>query len=278
MSRLWSERICVGLGADRVDFVRVGGWRSRVLASHGVACALASAQGLGVPAWHGPLAVLRQGLDAVRDKRKSVACSVVLGNAWVRYHLVPWRDGLANAQEYQSYAAHQMASVYGGLAEKWEVACSEPRYGEPILACAVDKELMAGLRSVIADSGCKLFSVKPYLSSAIARWRRKVPDKNYWFALIDGERICLLNTMAGSPRLLRVQPLRGDVTTELPAMLRRESIALGHAGGTLPVYLLGPGLSRDVLRSLQEMRMRVMDATSYLAPATSDARLAMALA
>lgn len=275
MSRWWSERICVGLGSDRVDLVRVGGgWRPRVLASHGVACAPAQ----GVPAWHGLLAVLRQGLDVVRAKGKSAACSVVLGNPWVRYQLAPWQDGLANAQEYQSYAAHQMQSVYGSLAEKWEVACSEPRYGDPILTCAVDKDLMSGLRGVMADSGCKLSSVKPYLSSAIGRWRCKVPDQNYWFALIDGERICLLNAIAGRPCLLRVQPLRGDVTTELPAMLRRESIALGHAGGTLPVYLFGPGLSREALRSLQEMRMRVLDATSYLAPATSDARLAMALA
>jgi hypothetical protein len=284
VSLWWSDRIRVGLGSDRVDLVRVGGgWRPRVLASHSrhsVETAVAESQ----PAWSGVVAALRQGLDDVRtgDKNgmrgKAAACSVVVGNQWVRYQLVPWQAGLASTREYQSYASLLFRSVYGGLAEKWEVACSEARYGYPALACAIDKDLMVGLRSVIAESGLQLASVKPFLSSAIARWQHFFSGSDYWFALMDSGRICLLNTTAGKPRLLCVQPLRGDITIDFPAMLQRESIGLGQANRDLPVYFFGPGLNRESLRELQETRTHVLDAASYLAPVKSDARFAMALA
>ncbi len=284
MSLWWSDHIRVGLGSDRVDLIRVGGgWRPRVLASHSrhsVEIAVAEGQ----PAWRGVLGALRQGLDVVRTggatgtKGKAVGCSIVVGSQWARYQLVPWQAGLANPREYLSYASLLFRSVYGGMAEKWEVACSEARYGFPALACAIDKELMAGLRGVIAESGLQLASVKPFLSSAIGRWRKNLTGPDYWFALMDSGRICLLNTTAGKPRLLCVQPLREDITTDFPAMLQRESIGLGHANRNLPVYFFGPGLNRESLRALQEARMRVLDAASYLAPVNADARFAMALA
>lgn len=283
MSLWWSDHIRVGLGSDRVDLVRVGGWRPRVLASHSMHSG-ETALTEGQPAWHGVVNALRQGLDDMRTKGKTGttgkagACSLVVGNQWVRYQLVPWQAGLANPREYQSYAALLFQSVYGGLAEKWEVACSEVRYGFPALACAIDKDLMAALRSVIAESGLRLAAVKPFLSSAIGRWQQNFSGPDYWFALMDSGRICLLNTTAGKPRFLCVQSLRGDITTDFPAMLQRESIGLGQANQNLPVYFFGPGLNRESLRALQETRMRVLDAASYLAPVKSDPRFAMALA
>lgn len=280
MSPWWSDRIRVGLGSARVDIVRAAsGWRPRVLATRSVDYAVAEGQ----TAWQGVLTALRQGLNDVRAdgaksrQAKSGACSIVVGNQWARYQLVPWQAGLANAQEYHSYAAHQFRAVYGDLTEKWEVACSEPCYGSPTLACAIDKELMIGLRGVIAQSGLQLASVQPFLSSALGRWRRKFPERNYWFALMDHERICLLNTTDGVPRLLRVEPVRDGVVTDFLAMLQRECIAVGQAVGDLPVYFFGPGLNRDALRALQEKRMRVLDSASYLAAVNSDARFAMAM-
>jgi hypothetical protein len=77
--------------------------------------------------------------------------------------------------------------------------------------------------------------------------------------------------------VLSVQPLRGDITVALPAMVQRESLGLGQLGSRAPLYCYGPELPREVLRALQAIRVHVLDAAGFLATVKSDTRFAMAL-
>lgn len=277
MSPLLSEQVRVGIGAERMDFVWLArGWRPRVIATRSIEYAVTETP----PAWQDLIAIFTRGLADLKVNTRRATCAIILGNKWVRYLLAPWQEGLADAQEHASYAALQLQAVYGSLAEQWLVTSGDARYGKPTLVCAIERELMAGLQRAVSDHGLRLVSVKPHLSAAVTRWRRSFAARDYWFAMIEGERICLLNSAAGTPRLLCVQQIRGPVGADLTAMLRREAIGigLGQHGDALPVYVYGPELRRDALAELRGNRMRVLDASSFLAPVKSDLRYAMPLA
>lgn len=274
MSLWWSEHVRVAIGSNRVEAVRMAsGWRARVLAAYDADCVTTDAQ----PPRHEVMHALELALEKVAVKDRPVACHVVAGNKWVRYQLASWQDGLSGEQERASYMQMQMQAVYGALSEQWQIACSEDCYGYPTLISAMDREFLASVQSVVLQSGLRLASVKPYLSRALLRWRRGLPRGNYWFALIEGERICLLNSMAGKARLLRMEQVRGRVGADLLAMLRRESMEMGQEGETLPVYAFCPEVARESLAELNERKLRVLDAATYLAPLRCDLRYAMAL-
>jgi hypothetical protein len=276
VSPWWNEQIRVGIGADRMDFVRLGrGWRPRVIATRSIDYATPEAQTVA----QGLMAVFKRGLAELKCDTRTT-CAIVLGNKWVRYQLVPWQEGLADAKEHAAYAALQLQSIYGSLAQQWQVTCGEVRYGSPTLVCAIDRELLNGLQRAVSESGLRLVSVKPHLSAAATRWRRSFSARDYWFAMIEGERICLLNSTAGKPRLLRVQQVRGAAGAELAAMLKREAIGigLGQRAEALPVYVYGPELPRDALAEIRGNKMQVLEAGSFLAAVKSDVRYAMAMA
>jgi hypothetical protein len=260
-----------------MDFVWLArGWRPRVIATRSFDYPAADTP----PVWQDLIAVFKRGLADLKVSSRGATCAIVLGNTWVRYLLAPWQDGLADAQEHASYAALQLQTVYGSLAEQWLVTSGDASYGSPTLVCAIERELMTGLQRAVGDHGLRLVSVKPHLSAAVTRWRRSFAARDYWFAMIEGERICLLNSAAGKPRGLCVQQIRGPVGADLTAMLRREAIGfgLGQQGDALPVYVYGPELRREALAELRGNKMQVLDAGSFLAAVKSDARYAMPLA
>jgi len=271
---LWREQIRIGIGSDRVDLVRLGrGWSPRVIETHSVEFSADPELSL----WQSPVNALKQCLDSLKATRTSATCSIVMGNAWVRYQLMPWHEGLANEQEYTAYAALHMQTIYGNLADKWHITCGEVRYGSATLVCAIERELVDHLRRVVAEHGLPLHALRPFLSAAVMRWHRRISMRDYWFALIDGQRICLVNAAAGQPRLLRTQRFRSDTGEELNAMLRLESIGLNQSSAVLPVYAFCPEATPALLAEMKAAQVRVLDAASYLAPMQSNARFALAL-
>lgn len=282
MSRWLSEQVRVGLASDRVDTVRIHrGWRARVLDTQSAACAPAAAQ-----SWQTIADALRRLPPAMSSNARTSRCSVVLGNRWVRYQVLPWQDGLASEQEHAACAAMHMQTVYGGLADAWQVAFGAPRYGRPTLVCAVDAALLAQLRAWAAERHLRLSSVRPLLTSVLARWRSVLPKRDSWLAVIEGERICLARLSHGRPLSVSVQSAQGGVVAAMWAMIRRESIETAQPAHEWPIDVFAPDASPDVLAELrgrtsderhERNELRVFDAADYLTPLGCDSRAALAL-
>jgi hypothetical protein len=186
--------------------------------------------------WRAALLALEAALPGAAAKGRT-AVTVVLSNQFLRYALVPWQAGLADAQEDLSYTRHCFAKVYGKAALQWEVRLSHQAAGKPRLASGVDAELLEGLRSMFGRPGIALRSIQPHLMAAFNGARRRLRQRSAWLALLEPGHLCLALLRDG--HWSRVRSLRIDSSwrQELPRILEREVLLVDDAAVPNDVYV-----------------------------------------
>ena len=162
---------------------------------------------------------------------------VVLSNRFVRYALVPWRAGLADAQEDLSYARHCFTKVYGKAASQWEMRLSRQPPEMPRVASAVDPELLEGLRSVCQRGGVSLRSIQPHLMVAFNGARGQLRQRSAWLALLEPGHLCLALLRDGHWSRVRNLRIEGSWREELPLILEREAFLADDPAVPHEVYV-----------------------------------------
>lgn len=190
MSRLFPDRLRIGLAPSEVSLVRERGFLRKARLEQTVACD----PDFGTHPWDGALAAL-QGCD------RTLRATVVLSNHFVRYAIVPWSDALADEAEEEAYVRHHFAKVHGERARSWALRWSDN--GDSRLASAIDKALLEALRQALP----RLRSVQPYLMAAVNGCRQSIPKAGAWLALVEADRACIALHAGG--RWRSVQNARG---------------------------------------------------------------------
>jgi hypothetical protein len=171
--------------------------------------------------WRAALLALEGALQ--RPAKGRTAATVILSNQFLRYALVPWRAGLADAQEDLSYARHCFTKVYGKAALQWELRLSRQALEMPRVAAAVDPELLDGLRSVCQRAGIGLRSVQPHLMAGFNSAKRHLRQRSAWLALLEPGHLCLALLRDGQWSRVRNIRLEGSWREEFPPILEREA-------------------------------------------------------
>lgn len=181
------ERLRIALCPDRVVVARLGfRLRSRILDKRIVDCA---DTGSDRP-WQAPLAALGEVLAEFGTPGTSA--TVILSNHFVRYAVVPWRDGIANRKEQMALASHCFKNVYGDRARDWDIRVSDDGFRRNALACAVDRELSTQLDKLFAGRKVSLASVQPYFMTACNRFRKELKSHHSGcIALLEHGRAAL---------------------------------------------------------------------------------------
>lgn len=208
-------------------------------------------------AWRAPLHALDRALNArpvrgaagaarlpaVLAKRFAPRLDIVLSEHFARWQLLPWQAEVDSAAEYRAYAQHAFRDVYGDVARRWRVRCADPAPGTPVPACAIDDELVAALRAVAANHGCRLGSLRPLFAAAADRWRNKLPPGIAWFAVLEPGRLNL-----GLLRDRRWQALHGESVAApedggelLASLIARSAIFAGIVPAAGRLLLCGEG-------------------------------------
>lgn len=185
MSRLWAERLRIGLAPGRVELVRLGlTGGGRPVKAAGVAVAPAP----DAPPWSAALEALDAPLAGFAARGAAVA--VVLSNHWVRYLVLPWQPTLVGPAELHALARLRFERTFGEAAAGWTIRCSDPAWGEATVACAVDAALIDALRARLAARRLRLASVQPLLMAAYNQVRRQLAT-GAAFAIVESGRLCL---------------------------------------------------------------------------------------
>jgi len=143
--------------------------------------------------WRGALEDLTRKVAALRGRAD---VTVVLSNHFVRYAVLPAQDGAATAEEELALARFQFAKIHGDRAKAWDVRVSPEGEGAQ-LACAIDTELLQGIKACFAKAGkARLASVQPFLMAAFNESRRRIPGEGAWLVLAERERTCLARVAA----------------------------------------------------------------------------------
>ncbi len=236
MLRLSSDRILIALAPDSLALLRAsGGVRPRVSEKRTIACD----PGLGAPPWQGAVATLQKLAEETRDANAQV--TVVLSNHFARFILVPWSEGLGNAEEQTAFVRYCFAKVHGERSKDWDLRLSPTPTGSTRIASAVDSSLVQAVRAAFpAAARAKLVSVQPYLMSAFNRWRKDIKGERAWFLLVEPQRACLARLEGG--RWSAVRNARGnfDEPRQWAGLLDRERHRVGGDEASEGVYVHAP--------------------------------------
>ena len=250
MSRSWRRRFSAALFADRVAWaVRDGGLRSTI-AAQGVERIAAPESG---PPWLTAVEALAAALDASGKPRPELA--VVLSGQFVRTLLVPWPAGVEEDVEGTALAGHHFQRVFGDDPASWEIAFDRDALGTARLACAVERELLAALRTAADATGVRLVSVTPLLVSSFNLWRRRIARGATLFVLAERGRYCAATLKDGAWTSVRCARLAGEGSELLAEVIEREAGLAGDGGiqvlayaPELPDFAVSPELAPRLTR------------------------------
>jgi hypothetical protein len=205
-------------------------------------------------------------VDALPALLAEPGCSVtvILSSQLVRYAVLPWNAALKSEEEWLAYARHRLQSIHGAAIEDWDFrVCATAPHG-PRLVSATDRALLEALEAAVTAAGGTLESVQPYLMAAFNRASPIPGDTSFWLVIEESGRLTLALIRDGSWRSVRSRRVDARWRDELPAILERESAALGleepctevalHAEATPEGAVAGVLRLRDLLATAGEDR------------------------
>jgi hypothetical protein len=171
--------------------------------------------------WRAALAgfdvLLRQAAPAA----KALPLSLALSSRWCQLAMLPWSDALLDDTGARRFMQAQFAAIFGEAARGWTIVCDDAPYGEPRLACAVERDFLDGLHGTALQHGHVIASVESVLAIA---WRALAPARPQAFALAEPGRLVLAAAVKGRIVALQAQPCHGAWQDELPRAWQRWSL------------------------------------------------------
>lgn len=161
--------------------------------------------------------------------------TVVLSSHFVRYYVLPWSKALRSKDDWLAFAQHSFQTTYGPSAVSgWRIrVCGRGRSAR--VATAVNVALVDALRALP-----QVISIQPYLMAGFNTRLSTIANADNWFVLQESGRLTVALISSGEWRLARTRRVGADWQAALPALLDRESAALGK-GAVNTVYLCSEG-------------------------------------
>ncbi len=236
MSPLFKDTVHIGLHADRVLLVRIGGGFSRRQLFRHEQPVTSSSGGAATPAI---LAALE---TALQDKRwHDARARVLLSNALVRYALIPASDHVFTVADETALAQLRFQQVHGS-ADEWEVRLGNMLSGRGQVAAALERGFLQSLAQILAPAQLRSSVIEPFLMRGLNRARPHIAERDFWFAQAEPGLLVLAHVRAGNWISLVAVPLDAPLSRVLPAQMREAKLLAGDGGFARHLYLYAPGM------------------------------------
>lgn len=192
------------------------------------------------PGWEGAQAGLDRLLDA---QKKGGRAAVTLSHHFVRLFLVDPPSTWLRRAEMQSWLAERLAGPLGGR-EGWRLVWQPAPPGRPMAVCAIESAHLEDLQALLARHACRAVHLRPWLDVAWARRHGRLARVTGWYVLLEPGSASLMHLRRGRIELLRQRQIGEDAARDLAALLHREALLAGEAGGG-EVWLERTGVSGD---------------------------------
>lgn len=220
MSRLWRNELRIGLCPDRLILAGLKRDLREKHAEKDIVPISREASG-----WRAAVEALPSAMARFDSHKLEV--TVIISNHFVRYALLPWNAELRTEAEWESFARHRLAGVYGPSVEGWALQNSKTASEGPRVVCAADRPMLEALSEAVCGSGASLVSVQPYLMAAFNRVRRRIGKESCWLVLEERGRLTMALFHQGTWQSIRSRRLDGDWQAELVEVLEREQAMMG---------------------------------------------------
>ncbi len=167
---------------------------------------------------------LAAALDALQPPAPSRGrpLRVRLADAWLRYLVVSWPQGLRTAGERTAFLAHRFGEVHGVGAPEWVVQADRDAHDLPALGCAAPAAVIAAVQGFAARHGYALAGIEGDFVATYNRLRarfREADGEPAALAVVHDGRLTVGLWRSGAWRGVRSQPVRDDGASALRLML-----------------------------------------------------------
>jgi hypothetical protein len=173
----------------------------------------------------GGVAGLGASLSALRGARSAV--EITLSNRFARYLWLPWSRALRSEADWQSFAEHRFAELFGARPAGYAILLSSSAARAARLACALEPELIEALRKQVAEAGHRLISLRPRFAASFDRARRRVGKSEAWFVDQEPGQLTMALARHGEWHAIRQRHADAAWRERLSQMLDRESELAG---------------------------------------------------
>lgn len=143
LTKLFSRRVlCLHLGSDSFAAVQRQGRQFDVASSHFQAVANPG------QAWEVVLAELQSWLRHAPAGFQGLPLRISLASRWCQMQSLPWSDALLTPASAARFLQNQFVAAYGEAARDWIISSDDAPYGEPRMACAIERDLHDALQAL----------------------------------------------------------------------------------------------------------------------------------
>ncbi|TFW34405.1 hypothetical protein [Massilia horti] len=173
--------------------------------------------------------------------RQRILVEVIISNEFVRYAVIPWNDELRDAAEIESFARIKLGTLFGEQVAGWDLVLDRQQFGENMVACAVDPEMLVRLRALCRSRRAKLHSIVPELMARFNQHRHAIRASTFLYACLSENRCHLAYRDICGWQSLRSVSLSARNAEDLTKIIDRELLIQGCDDASIYVDLAGYG-------------------------------------
>lgn len=209
------------------------GWRPVILKK---SCARSEAKTGGSP-WLVELGLL-EGL--LSEARRDLPLHIIISNHYMRYRLIPAPPLSMSSADVLALMQHCFREVYGDVINDWQIRANPLPDGGDVVACAVDRALMVGLKAAAGKAGLRLVSAQPYFMNGYNSTCRLIDSAAACFVQVESGRM-IVGIMRNKNWLgLRAVIASPQWQEDLPTHIEREILLAGLEVTSPKVFLHAP--------------------------------------
>lgn len=157
-----------------------------------------------------------------KNALKNQTVKVILSNTFVRYLVLPWQDGVMTQADWQAIAQHEFRKQFGTAAGDWLVQVALGRYGQTVLAAAIDNSLYTQLQAAAKQLSFNISAIEPLLMSACNQ-----NSSNTWVLVAEPQRLLLSQMHGGEWKQVLVDsPPAGRESQHAEQLIQRSLLQL----------------------------------------------------
>jgi hypothetical protein len=166
-------------------------------------------------------------LNSYVTKHQIKKLHVTLSNAYVKYLVVPWRDDLPTKATRDAFLNYLFVDHFGEESQQWFLRQQTPAYQQNVIASGIHQRLINELRVWATEHQLVLAAIKPSLvvaANAAIDYAAQHHFQNYWLAVIDGDRLCLLFCFNQQWKAIQQVAVSASIADQISAMIHREHV------------------------------------------------------
>lgn len=237
MSLLSIDRLLISLSPGGVQLARVGGFWHRRCVDRSIVPLPENSNALD---WQPCLQALRTALE---DSRwRGLPLWIVVSDCFVRYQLIPVRPELSSTSEKLEYARFHFHQVYGGLSDQWEIVIDPALPGTPMIACAIDRELIAGLKALAEQTRTRIRGLAPRFAVVANKLRKRLrtaKNEAFYLAMFEVGGLTLGAVAGQHWKSIRQRFISQSPADSLRDALDQDGLLQAQSEGARTVYIIG---------------------------------------